>query len=145
MKVKRTEHLTAYQHKINLDVGYAEVIYERVKHLARRDRWAELMKKFKKDFKELFQEWLNDYGNSRRYYISKFNHQKFIFLDGFVIDFLKVFLINRHERFDQILYFILDEYFPMPPLQMPPEPEPPPPPCCDGGSHGCAHHGAKWS
>jgi hypothetical protein len=126
----RIYHKTAYQHSINLDDGWCEVIYNIVKDMAQKDRWAEVMKRKNEEFKPLFNEWLKDYDNSTRYYISGFNNQKFIKLEGFIVDFLKVYLVNRPEDFDQRLYFILDDLgFPVPPLKMPPEPEPPPPPC----------------
>jgi len=126
----RTVHLTPYQHTCNLDVGFCEYVYDRAKLLAKVDRWHELMIRQKSDFKPLFQRWLDDYENASRYYISRFNNQKFLRIEGLVTDFLKVYLLRRDEDFDYKVYLILDEIVPMPPLPLPPEPEPPPPPCC---------------
>ena len=136
------QHKTAYQHRINLDIGYCQHVYEAVKHLAKVDLWAELMAKKDQDFPTLFAKWLEDYSNSQRFYISKFNNQKFLRIDGLVVDFLKVYLLHRDANFDRRVWFVLNKIVPMPPLPEPPEPIPPPPPCGDHDFRDHANCGA---
>lgn len=126
---KRDFYPDAYTKKLMLDVGFVEYVYDYMNQFARRNKWAELMKQKKKNFKSLYKDWMTDnfikLHGLKRASESKFNHDRHISVDGLMLDFLKVFLQERSEDFDKQYYFIIGTIKPWPP-----EPPPPDPPVC---------------